>query len=400
LKIIHTADWHIGKILHQLDIQEDHDLFFDWLKEYIESTNADVLLVSGDIFDHSNPTNEAQKLYFKAITKLQKTGVQIILTGGNHDSITRLNSSEDILRLVGIDIVGGVPENFDEQIIPLKNRHGDIEAICGAVPFLRDKDIKEFVSGESIDDRVKAIRSGIFKHYEKLKNRINDLYGERLPIIAMGHLYMQGPTTSPEEREIQLGNQAGLDVNAYNGMFDYFALGHIHIPYRFGDVIRYSGSPIPLDFSEYIHDKIVIEVNIAEGAIKSKSVIIPKFRSYATLSGDWDTVREEIINFKSEAKLQSVFNLKINSKVEEMAIIDQEISEMKIRYNILQRKFNNLSQKNNYFIDTEKIKNEIRDLDPNEVFRKKMESVGVTDDQVEMLTLAHQEILNMVNQGE
>jgi DNA repair protein SbcD/Mre11 len=400
LKIIHTADWHIGKILHQLDLKEDHELFFDWLCDYIESTNTDVLLVSGDIFDHSNPTNDAQKLYFKAITKLQKTGVQIVMTGGNHDSITRLNSSEDILRLVGIDIVGGVPENFDDQIIPLKNRNGEVKAICGAVPFLRDKDIKEFVSGESIDDRVKAIRLGILKHYEKLKSRIIELYGEKLPIIAMGHLYMQGPTTSPEEREIQLGNQAGLDVNDYKGMFSYFALGHIHIPYRFGDLIRYSGSPIPLDFSEYIHEKIVIEINIDDTIIKSKSVTVPQFRSYVTVTGDWGLIKEEIFKHESIAKLETVFNLKIGAKVEEMAIIDQEISELKLRYNILHRKFENLSQKNSYFIDTLKIKNEIRDLDPNEVFRKKMESEGVSEDQVEMLQLAHQEILNMVNQAE
>jgi exonuclease SbcD len=395
LKIIHTADWHIGKVLHNLDLTEDHTLFFDWLTQYISDVSADVLLVSGDVFDHNNPTNEAQKLFCKALTQLQKTGVQIVITGGNHDSISRLESVEDLLRLVGIEIIGGVPDDFDQQIVPLKNRDGVIEVICAAVPYLRDKDTRPFVSGESFEDRIKAYQVGVLDHFTKLKDRIAELY-PAYPIVAMGHLYMQGATMTDSVREIQIGNAAGLDVVSYQGLFDYFALGHIHIPLRYGSAIRYSGSPIQLDFTEGLYEKIVIEVDLTSSGVESHGVKVPLSRDYISFKGAWADVKSQLMNFTSDKPLSPVFNIDVAAHNDEKPFIHNEIDELLSMYKILQKKISPINAESKVLHYEKDIINKVKDLSPLDVFCKRLETYSYTEVSNEELLEAYQEILTTV----
>ena len=106
LKIIHTADWHLGVRLHKKDLAKDHQLFFDWLISTIKEKKIDVLLVSGDIFDHANPSQEAQALYFDVLYRLKETGCKVILTAGNHDSPAVLDLTRKFLKIMDIHVVG------------------------------------------------------------------------------------------------------------------------------------------------------------------------------------------------------------------------------------------------------------------------------------------------------
>ena len=97
MKIIHTADWHIGKQLYNISLSEDFDHFVSFLIEYIIKENVDVVLVSGDIFDSSVPGNLARKQYYSALNQLLKTGVKVIITAGNHDSIAQIEAPKEFL---------------------------------------------------------------------------------------------------------------------------------------------------------------------------------------------------------------------------------------------------------------------------------------------------------------
>ncbi|MBL0083123.1 MAG: exonuclease subunit SbcD [Saprospiraceae bacterium] len=124
MKIIHTADWHLGKELHQTTLDEDHRLFIAWLITYIADNQIDVVLISGDIFDHANPSNEARKMYFGFLTQMAAQKVQVVITGGNHDSITMLESGRDLLGLLNVHVGAGMPEDKENPSYPYKTKKG------------------------------------------------------------------------------------------------------------------------------------------------------------------------------------------------------------------------------------------------------------------------------------
>ena len=107
MRILHTADWHLGLRLYKKDLTQEHRLFFDWLINLIRERDIDVLLISGDIFDQGNPTNEARVMYFSFLRDLIKYNCKVIITGGNHDSPGVLNAPKDILEMLNVHTIGG-----------------------------------------------------------------------------------------------------------------------------------------------------------------------------------------------------------------------------------------------------------------------------------------------------
>ncbi|HSJ11260.1 MAG TPA: exonuclease subunit SbcD, partial [Gillisia sp.] len=149
MKILHTADWHIGKKLHKHDLAPDFDLFINWLCHTIESHEVEVLLVSGDIFDLANPSSEARKQYYRALMQLKKLNCRLILTGGNHDSPAMLDAPRDILRELDMHVIGGLPANLEEVILPITGKSGEVEVVIAALPFLRDSDLRTAGEGNT-----------------------------------------------------------------------------------------------------------------------------------------------------------------------------------------------------------------------------------------------------------
>jgi exonuclease SbcD len=112
IKILHTADWHIGKQLLKIDFAEDMNLFFDWLIKCIEEKEINVLLMSGDLFDQANPSQMAMKQYYYFLKQLLPLKCKVILTGGNHDSPHVINAPKELLEILDIKVVGGVLRQF------------------------------------------------------------------------------------------------------------------------------------------------------------------------------------------------------------------------------------------------------------------------------------------------
>ncbi|MGF1638146.1 MAG: exonuclease subunit SbcD [Cyclobacteriaceae bacterium] len=295
LTILHTADWHLGKRLYEYDLVEAHHQFLNWLTQLVKSQKPDYLLISGDVFDLANPSTESLRLYYEFLRSMISSSCKIIITGGNHDSAGLLNAPAALLKEMQIQVFGSATEKPEDLLVPLHNQSGEIEAIVAAVPFLRDKDLRKSVDIHQAGDRVEAVRKGIKLWYEILAMKSAELY-QGIPLLGMGHLFVQNAELSDSEREIQIGNQASFDLSEFPEDYVYMALGHIHRPQRFGKngQIRYSGAPIPLSFSEKGQRKQLEKIELNMDGISMESIAIPSFFSLEIISGTFSEVLHKI----------------------------------------------------------------------------------------------------------
>lgn len=254
MRILHTADWHLGARLIERDRLPEHAAFLDWLVETLRAERIDALLISGDVFDAANPPQDAVALYFDFLKRLAdlKT-VKAVITGGNHDSASHLNAPRDLLRRFDVHVFGHAGES---NLVDLGG------AVVAAVPFLRERDLRQAAAGDTLSTVHEQVRSAIRDHYAAQLNAACDLAKQR-PVIAMGHLTVLGATTSDSERDIHIGNLGAVGADIFAG-FDYTALGHLHRPQKVAgqETIRYSGSPIALSFSEAADKKSIVILDL------------------------------------------------------------------------------------------------------------------------------------------
>ena len=398
MKILHTADWHLGKRLHKQELIEEHQLFFEWLIKTIKEREIDVLLIAGDIFDLSNPPTEARALYYWFLRQMIEQRCKIIITGGNHDSASMLNAPKDILSLLNVVVVGGATAKIEDEIFDLG------EVIICAVPYLRDMDIRQAIDAEEVGGRVEAVRKGIKNHYDLLASYCRENYA-KIPIIAMGHLYAQGCITSESEREIQIGNLAAFGESDFSEVFDYVALGHIHRPQRVGgkEHIRYSGSPIALSFSEKNDLKIVIELEISSGKIERiEEISVPKFRVLKKISGDFIKVKSHLTDFLHDSTLKAFLEVEVIEELYNPLLI-RELNEIILIFDddraaILKHRIQFINEVNS----TDELFHEgqnIDDITETEILVKRLEKEnGLSEEHRVLLMEAFTELLQMVKE--
>ncbi|QZE12856.1 exonuclease SbcCD subunit D C-terminal domain-containing protein [Halosquirtibacter laminarini] len=313
MKILHTSDWHIGHKLHQQERTEEHLHFFQWLMQVIESERVDLLVISGDIFDVGYPSNAMLQQYYDFILQLKESHCKrIIITGGNHDQISTLNAPKELLRQFKIDVVGGMPNSLDQEIFYIDNGEKEIAII--ATPFLRDRDIRQSLPGESFEDKMKATEAGIVAHYRQAVDHVLQEKESSPFILAMGHLLVTGASTSESEREIHIGTLQGIDANLFPEEIDYFALGHIHRPQKIKShsEVRYSGSPIPLSFSEHRDTKQVVLIDIdKDNKMSVTTKDVPKLRKWGRVKGTLEEVKETLSQHTKETSRKDWFEVQI-----------------------------------------------------------------------------------------
>ncbi|MDR1395497.1 MAG: exonuclease subunit SbcD, partial [Deltaproteobacteria bacterium] len=271
LTVIHTSDWHLGRSLYKIRSRNPEMIqFLAWLTEVIEAESADVLLAAGDIFDSTAPSVQSQQIYYNFLERVKKTSCHnLVLIGGNHDSAAFLSAPEKLLKIFHIYVSadGADPER---EVMTLSDPRGRPILVAAAVPFLRDRDLRLSLEGETIEDKDRSLIEGLRLHYQKaggLAARMQAELGGRVPVFGLGHLFAQGGRTSDDDgvRELYAGALARIDPAAFPEVFDYLALGHLHRPQKAGlETIRYSGSPLPMSFSENA-EKSVTMVTVGEG---------------------------------------------------------------------------------------------------------------------------------------
>lgn len=301
MKILHTSDWHLGQRFLFNDREDEHQRALDWLADTIREQAIDALIVAGDIFDINNPPNYARTMYYRFLTSLLNTSCRhIVITGGNHDSPSMLNAPRELLRLLRIHVVGSAGEQLEDEIIELKNEKGEIELVVAAVPFLRDRDLRFSRAGEGSYERLQKVREGMAEHYRRLGALMEVYRDAKVPLIATGHLYASGATASEKQDNIYAGDVENIGAEQFPDLFHYVALGHIHRPQVVGDQehIRYSGSLIPLSFSETKDDKSVFILHFQrDQLLEVETLPVPVFRRLKNISGDLQTVKESLRRF-------------------------------------------------------------------------------------------------------
>lgn len=313
MKFLHTADWHLGRRLHGQDLAAEHDAALDAILSLIREHGIDALVHAGDVFDTGTPPQSALRQYYSFLTRAVQAGCgTIIITGGNHDSPAALNAPRDLLEAMNIHVVGGATENIDDEVIAIKNTSGEKLGYCCAVPFLRDKDLRYSLPGESDAERSQRLVAGIREHYEKVVSAAQTLNTEGLPLIATGHLFAQGGITGDldNKEQIHVGNLGQIGADAFPEALVYVALGHLHRPQTVGkqERVRYSGSPVALDFSERDDAKQVVIVECLPTSPASIEIVtLPTFRRLVRFSGTLAETENALTTFDSSVYPLPVF---------------------------------------------------------------------------------------------
>ena len=279
MKILHTSDWHIGHNFFKVDRSDEFREFFNWLIQAIQNENIDILLISGDIFDTYNPSNEALRLYYDFLNEIKDIVKKVIIIGGNHDSVKTLLAPKEILKVLDIVVVSGSSEDYCEIL---------------------KEDIKSLYSSK-ID-----------------KSKKN---------IALGHLTIHGAKFGESEREI--GGLESIPSTIFDG-YDYVALGHIHKPQIIDKHIVYSGSPLSLNFSENYTKKVVI---LETDTFEYNFLDIPKFRDFIRLKGSFEEIKNQILEIPSQSFVEIELDEVVSSfDLDELDRDDIYILKKKIPY--------------------------------------------------------------------
>ena len=278
-RVLHTADWHLGKMLNEQTREPEQKLFLDWLLKQVVDLEVDVVLVAGDIFDTANPPQSAEALYYNFVANLNRnSSAQLVIIAGNHDSANQLEAPKQALKALRTHIAGALADNVTERVLMLPSDSSPQVALA-LIPFLREKDLRTGRLGDQQSAVSKEITQGIKRVYDETADYIKT---KKLscPVIATGHLTVSGATSSDSEREIHIGGLGAVDSSTFSDTYSYIALGHLHRPQNpdKANRVRYSGSPIALSFSEATDKKEVRLLEINDGKIDQKSIAIPTFR--------------------------------------------------------------------------------------------------------------------------
>ncbi|PWY54611.1 exonuclease sbcCD subunit D [Legionella qingyii] len=399
MRILHTSDWHLGRILYGRKRYEEFDAFLTWLAETIHNNEINVLLIAGDVFDTTAPSNRAQELYYRFLCRVASSSCRhVVVIAGNHDSPSFLNAPKELLKVLNVHVVGSISEDLEDEVLVLRNKQGTPEVIVCAVPYLRDKDIRVAEVGESIEDKERKLIEGIRNHYANVavlaEQKRNEL-GVNIPIVAMGHLFTAGGQTFDGDgvRDLYVGSLAHVTASIFPTCFNYLALGHLHVPQKVNnsEIIRYSGSPLPMGFGEAKQQKSVCQVVFHSNETSTQLIDVPVFQKLERVKGDWVDISNRILELKV-----------IDSKcwVEVIYEGDELIGDLQERLEtiISGTQLEILRVKNNRIIDRvlKQIHEEdtLDDLNVNVVFERCLSVHDIPEDQRQELILTYQETLS------
>ena len=401
MKILHTSDWHIGRRLFGKKRYAEFDAFLDWLAHTLRRNDVDVLLVAGDVFDTSTPSNRAQEQYYRFLRRVAGSACRhVVIIAGNHDSPSFLNAPRELLKVLDVHVVGNVTEAPEHEVLVLRDARDEPELIVCAVPYLRDRDIRVAEAGESYADKERKLLEGIRAHYAAvaaLAQKEKAALGADVPMVAMGHLFAAGGQTIEGDgvRELYVGSLVHISADIFPASFDYVALGHLHVAQKVGGVerIRYSGSPLPMGFGEAGQHKsvCVLEFDGLEPTLQLLDV--PRFQELERIEGNWERISERI---RELAAAQAQAWLEITYTGEEI------ITDLRERLDVLMEDapMEVLRLRNNRVVEralrAEHPAETLDNLDATEVFERCLDAHEVPEQQKPELLRAYQEILTCV----
>ena len=298
VRFFHTSDWHLGQFFYNHSRQYEHEQFLAWLLLQIKEKQPHALLIAGDIFDVINPASAAQKQLYQFLADAHHLApqMQTLMIAGNHDSGYRIEQVEPLLEKYNARTIGVIHKTSDGQLdldrllLPIYDEHQRIVAWCLTLPFLRPAEIT------GVNEQTNNSQNAIAYLHQQLIDEAKKRKTDDQALILMSHAHMQGGETSDSERPIIIGNEEALSTALFDDVIDYVALGHLHKPQKVQHShIRYSGSPIPLSFSEINYKHQIVEVIIDpskqdESRFHFEPLAIPRSIQLHKIRGELDDV--------------------------------------------------------------------------------------------------------------
>lgn len=258
MKIVHTSDWHLGKMLYNQELTENHKAFFEQLSSIILDQQPDALLICGDIYETSNPAVSAQRLFHETILHFHTIlpQMKIIIIAGNHDSAQRISVDSELWELANVHLISTIHTDeermadYDKHIITIYDGKGDSLCLIGAIPFAYEQNFP------------KSEGNRILSFYQGVCHRMQELNSHKVPLVLMGHLTILGDVDFTGHKMDSIGGVETLNVSSILQEFNYLALGHIHHAQFIHDTqhkVRYCGTPIAVSFDEpYKHSVSIV----------------------------------------------------------------------------------------------------------------------------------------------
>ncbi len=329
MKIIHTSDWHIGQIFYEHDRTDEHEAFFKKLADIVRKERPDALLVSGDIFDSAMPSAQNQRLYTDSILCLMEAcpGMTAVITAGNHDSGSRLETVRNLWEKAGVKVVGCLSRDngqarYSGHIfrIPSVSGNGEAAGYVIALPHIYKQNYPVSQNG----DRQREL-------YRKLMETVDEENSAGLPVVMMAHLAVSGSDISGHG--LQAGGMDYVPADIFPEGCSYVALGHIHKPQTLhvrpgrnvpGPVVRYCGSPLPLSFDEvYRHSVSIVEIS-EKKEVKIREEEIPCIMPALTVPENpvpFETALKALKDFPAEKNAYIRLNVQITDYLPQNASI-------------------------------------------------------------------------------
>jgi len=405
IRILHTADWHLGQNFFGYDRTEEQEHFLTWLSDQITTRDVDVLIIAGDVFDVSNPSALSQRMFYRFIRRVTagSPNLQLVIVAGNHDSAARLEAPVPLLHELNTTVKGVIRKydgeiDYDDLIVELKNKAGQVEAYCLAVPYLRQGDYP------TVETEGNAYAEGVKELYRRLTECVLERKTPQQAIIAIGHLQATGSEIAEKdysERTI-IGGLECVSPEAFSSEIAYTALGHIHKAQRVSgqENVRYAGSPVSMSFAEKHYKHGVVEVVLENGQLQSieKIVYTPLVSMLSVPSGQADSP-ENVLELLEELPLRTDENSDMLAPYLEVKVLLDEPEPMLRQQieDVLADKHVRLSRIVSAYRNVDPTVSEeeimavgLQEMTPLQIVQSTFEKIYQTDMPEEMVGLFHQ----------
>lgn len=282
MKFLHTADWHIGRLFHNIYLLEDQRYVLDQLLGYIEKEYVDAVIIAGDIYDRSVPPSSSVELLDHVLSQIcMDMSIPVVMIPGNHDSAERLSFGSRQLSQAGLHIIGDLDQMTDPVIV-----NGDEGEVCFyGIPYFDPQTVRNHFGAQ-----VSSFDEANIYLVEMITSRMS----KNTANVLIGHCFVEGGEESDSERPLSIGGADKVNYRPF-AAFDYVALGHLHGPQCKGEkYIRYSGSILKYSFSEQHQSKGVTLVEMDGSGLNSiKHLPLTPLRNMRIIEGEINTILEQ-----------------------------------------------------------------------------------------------------------
>ncbi len=310
MKIVHTADWHIGKAIKGRHRGSEFREILEELKNFLIEKSVDILIVAGDIFDSSTPSAEAEDIVYNFFHDVSLSGIYTVVIAGNHDSGLRFEAISNLMALARVTMRGFVSES-DRARILLPCKDGSKAQII-LLPFLPER---TYIRAENLVQEERDNPKVYSEEIGELLKRLCKSFTDDTFNIVVAHILMHGAKPGGGERRLYLGDNYAVYPDAIPSHIDYMALGHIHLQQKIEAPcpVYYPGSIVQLDFGESNTSKGFLYLDAKPGQ-KAQPEFIP-FKYGKKLKELKGTIEEITKLSESDPSLKDVY-LKITVKAD------------------------------------------------------------------------------------